>query len=249
MKVRHDWRRVDGVLTHAAVLGSGEPLVLLPGLGCASWCYGRLARALAPDFEVWCVDPPGHGNSADAPGRFTRLSEVTDHLAAWMTATGLRCATVVGHSMGGEVALDLAARFPGHAARLVLLSPTGLPDTPNVAFQLLRLLVDAPREAPGLVALNAAAYLRCGPARVLALALDQREHLTAPLLPLVGAPVLVLEGVRDPVVPTEALRLLCRLLPRASAALLPGAHAFHFVSAPEVAAHVKAFVRAEPARC
>lgn len=87
---------VNGLRTHALVGGQGEPLVVVPGLGCASWMYVRLAEALAHERTVYLYDPPGHGWSEGTWRYPARIHDLTDHLAAW-----LRCLKLVGVPLPG----------------------------------------------------------------------------------------------------------------------------------------------------
>ncbi|UBV43790.1 alpha/beta hydrolase [Deinococcus taeanensis] len=191
---------VNGLRTHAWKRGKGRPLVLVPGLACASWMYVRLARELARERTVFVYDPPGHGHSDDRPAYPVCIEHLTDHLAAWLRQAGLWGAPMLGHSLGGEVMFDLAARHPGAACALVACAPTGIPENPSVHVQLLRLLRDLPRERPGLLVPGIRAYSRCGLRRIYLLARDQQVHMTGPLLGRVDVPTLLLDGLADPVV-------------------------------------------------
>ncbi len=234
---------VSGILTHARVRGAGPPLVIVPGLGCAAFLYDRLARRLAPFYEVWAYDPPGHGRSGGRPGEVVTIEALTDHLAAWMRGGGLSGVPVVGHSLGGEVAIDLAARYPELVSRSVLLAPTGVPENPVPALQVLRVLRDAPLEPPALLWRILAAYARAGLIRMARVAADQSRHLVLPELSEVRVPALVLDGTRDPVIPESAITTLCALLPDARSAKVPGAHAFHFASPGPTAEKILDFLR------
>ena len=213
---------VNGLRTHARVEGRGPPLVLVPGLGCASWMYGRVARELARERTVYLYDPPGHGHSEGRPGHPTRIEELTDHLAAWLGAADLCGVPTLGHSLGGEVCFDLAARYPHCASALIACAPTGIPENPVVPVQLLRLLLDLPRERFGLLLPGVRAYLRSGPGRMYALARDQVVHDTGPLLPYVGVPTLLLSGTHDPVIHLWTLEAIREAIPDAVVREIPG---------------------------
>ncbi|WP_152868909.1 alpha/beta fold hydrolase [Deinococcus terrestris] len=206
---------VRGLRTHAWVRGEGPPLVLVPGLGCASWMYVRVSRELARGRTVYVYDPPGHGHSAGRPGFPRVIEDLTDHLAAWLDRAGLSGAPVFGHSLGGEVIFDLAARYPHATSALIACAPTGIPENPSVRVQLRRLLRDLPRERPGLFCPGAVAYLRSGPTLMYRLAQDQSEHDTGPLLPYVSVPTLLLNGTRDPVIQSWTVQAICRAIPHA----------------------------------
>jgi pimeloyl-ACP methyl ester carboxylesterase len=245
---RSQWRRVAGLWTHARQVGDGPPLVIVPGLGCASWMYRRLARVLAPHCRLYLYDHPGMGLSGGSwlARRAVHIPELTDHLAAWMGASGLRGAAVFGHSMGGEIALDLAARYPQLPSMLLLNSPTGIPENPSVLLQVLRLLRDLPGERLGLLPWALAAYSRAGLWRMYRLARDQDAHATAPLVPQVRCPVLVVDGDRDPVVPSSSLHALCALLPDAESCVIPGGTHALMDSRPELLGRrMLSFMRAQ----
>ncbi|MBI0445861.1 alpha/beta fold hydrolase [Deinococcus sp. DB0503] len=248
MSGRAQFTRVNGLLTHARVRGAGPPLVLVPGLGCASWMYAPVARQLARARTVYAYDPPGQGFSQGRPGYPRGIEDLTDHLAAWLEATGLRRVALLGHSLGGEVVFDLAARFPQAVSALVACAPTGIPENPHLAVQLFRLALDVPREPPALLPHALAAYLRCGPARMLRLAEDQRRHKTGPLLPHVHAPTLLLDGTRDPVIQAWTVQALCRAIPHARVCRIPhGTHALTASFPRTVARHTLDFLNSSGA--
>ncbi len=189
--------RVNGTRTVATIDGRGRPLLLVPGLGCSARMYRRAALALAPHFEVWRYDPPGHGRSG---GGLDRISALSEHLVAFMRAADLTGAPLLGHSLGGEIALDIAAHHPELTPALVLVAPTGIPEHPDVLRQTWHLAQDAMRERLSFVPLAVASYLRCGPRRLWALTRDQSRHASLPNLERARQPTLIMLGGRDPIV-------------------------------------------------
>lgn len=128
---------------HAVQAGKGPDLVLLHGALATHWDWleGPF-DALARRFRVTAVDRPGHGESrrprfAGAPR--DQAAQIADGL----DALGVGRAVVVGHSMGGLVALALAERFPERVASLVLLAPIAFPEARPLEHGLL-----APRATP-----------------------------------------------------------------------------------------------------
>ena len=206
---------VNGLTTHAWVRGSGPPLVIVPGLGCASWMYVRVSRELAKSRKVYVYDPPGHGDSQGLPHLPDCIEQLTDHLAAWLEVAGLKGAPIFGHSLGAEVAFDLAARYPQHVGALIACAPTGIPENPSVMAQFVRLLLDLPRERLGLMIPGLRAYTRCGVRRMLKLADDQRHHSTGPLLLQIKAPTLLVDGTSDPVIRMWTLKAIRDAIPTA----------------------------------
>ena len=106
-------------LNDAEVPGSGPPLVLLHG-GSASW---RSLELLLPDlavhWHVYALDLRGHGTSGRVPGHY-RLSDYADDVSAFLARTVGGPATIYGHSLGGIVALLVAAHAPALVRAVVV---------------------------------------------------------------------------------------------------------------------------------
>lgn len=105
---------------HAVQAGAGPPLLLIAGLGYASWCWRDLQRDLAQDARTLAFDNRGTGRSDKPPGPYS-LALMADDAAAVLDAAGWPDAHVLGHSMGGYIALTLALRHPQHVRSLVLV--------------------------------------------------------------------------------------------------------------------------------
>ena len=128
--------------------GAGAALVLLHGIGLDRRSWDPVVPALARHFDVIAVDLPGFGDSAPSQADPRALAEA---VAALLTELGVTTPHLAGNSLGGWVALELAALRP--VASLTLLSPAGLwkRDTPGycrVSLQASRWLA---RHAAGLL--------------------------------------------------------------------------------------------------
>src|ERR1051326_3721826 len=103
--------------------GEGQPVVCLHGLWNSSAVWKRAIDLLSPNYRVYAPDLPGHGQSpAQLPWL---LREVAALLATWMRSLEISPATLVGHSMGGALAIMLAAAEPQLVDRLVLVNTIG----------------------------------------------------------------------------------------------------------------------------
>jgi pimeloyl-ACP methyl ester carboxylesterase len=104
--------------------GSGEPIVMLHGLGATKAEFLPTVPALAPGFRTIAIDLPGFGDS-DKP--FPAAYDAR-FFARWVAATldalDLDRTHLLGHSMGGRVALEVGMRHPGRIDRLVLMTPS-----------------------------------------------------------------------------------------------------------------------------
>jgi pimeloyl-ACP methyl ester carboxylesterase len=109
---------------HAVVEGEGPPLVLIHGVTESAVTFTELQHAIAHTATVHAIDLPGHGLS-DIPPEALSLDEMAHWVDAYMEAAGIERAVVVGWSMGGGVALELAIQRPARVAALVLLGSIG----------------------------------------------------------------------------------------------------------------------------
>jgi pimeloyl-ACP methyl ester carboxylesterase len=203
------------------VAGSGSPLVLVHGLSASARWWSRNVPGLARHFRVYAIDLIGFGGSA-ARGRFV-LAEAARRLAAWMAETGVGPAAVVGHSMGGLVAAELAADAPELVDRLVLTAAVGLPFGHGYPRQLLGMARAFARLPPSLLPVFLGDTLRSGlvtnwQAAHELLAIDASE-----MLGRVRSPALVVWGGRDTVVPLRVGERLVEALADARLAVIPRA--------------------------
>ncbi|TQL69100.1 pimeloyl-ACP methyl ester carboxylesterase [Nocardioides albertanoniae] len=104
--------------------GSGEPLLLIHGIAHRRQAWDPIVARLADEFDVVTVDLPGHGESPsfDLKGRTVREA-VTDELNALRVELRIEQPHVVGNSLGGLLALEMADA--GHARSVTALSPAG----------------------------------------------------------------------------------------------------------------------------
>lgn len=138
MSTEHRLLRVSGVEMHAAVMGSGRPVVLLHGLADSHRTWDRVAPALASSRLVIAPDLPGHGLS-ERPDAPYSLDWYAGTVARWVDAMGLDEIDVVGHSFGGGIAQRLLLELPGRIRRLALVAPGGLGQDVGLGLRLLSL--------------------------------------------------------------------------------------------------------------
>jgi pimeloyl-ACP methyl ester carboxylesterase len=115
---------VPGARLHVVERGQGPALLLVHGLA-GQLCHFTYALVdqLATQCRVVAVDRPGSGYSVRAPNASAALGAQADVLAALIDELGMGRPLVVGHSLGGAVALALAQRHPERVAGLLLLAP------------------------------------------------------------------------------------------------------------------------------
>lgn len=224
---------------HVEVSGTGPDLVLLHGLGVNLRVWDGLVKALCGRFRVITLDLPGHGRSPSGPAG-------TPAERSWLvhqTLSGLtNHYSLLGWSLGGQIALDLAAAVPGQIGRIVLVGTTAkfvaAPDWPHgmpaaaMAALATKLRADCQRTVHDFIDLQARGSARGDHVRVQlhsalsihgeadAQALDRALESLAQsdlraALGHVRSPALVVSGQYDRITPPAASRALARALPDA----------------------------------
>jgi len=108
-----------------AEAGSGPVLLLIHGIGGTFQNWEAVADPLARHHTIVAPDLPGHGSSGPGSGDYS-IGAFAAGLRDLLIALGHERATLVGHSLGGGIAMQLAYQFPELAERLVLVSSGGL---------------------------------------------------------------------------------------------------------------------------
>jgi pimeloyl-ACP methyl ester carboxylesterase len=116
-------RLSTGVRLHYAEQGdpAGEPVILLHGYTDSWYSWSRVLPLFPTSWRVYALDQRGHGDS-DRPESGYLMRDLGADVVAFMDAKGIRRATVVGHSLGGLVAQQVAAQAPDRIERLVIVA-------------------------------------------------------------------------------------------------------------------------------
>jgi 3-oxoadipate enol-lactonase len=116
---------INSNLTHFESVGRGSPLLFIHGLGSSTRDWERQVAAFADSYQVVTVDLRGHGRSGKPEGRYS-IAQFSDDVAGLIGHLELGPVTVVGISLGGMVAFQLAADHPELLDKLVVVN--ALPD-------------------------------------------------------------------------------------------------------------------------
>jgi 3-oxoadipate enol-lactonase len=128
--------------------GSGSPVLLIHGLGYARWGWEPLLPLLTERHRVISFDNRGIGESSVPPGPYTAEMMAGDAVAV-LDAAGVGRAHVVGTSLGGMIAQELALRSPDRVDHLVLIATTpGTPGGHPMPAATVRLLTEASQLEP-----------------------------------------------------------------------------------------------------
>lgn len=111
----------DGTRLWVERCGSGVPLLLVPGMGTGTWLWEECIDALADRFALIMPELRGSGRS-DKPDERYSVAQFSEDLIALLDELGTARCNVVGVSLGGYIAQELAARWPERVRRLVLVA-------------------------------------------------------------------------------------------------------------------------------
>ncbi len=119
---RHLITLEDGHQVGVAVCGQGVPLVVVHGFSAEGILYAQtLSRLVDLGFRVIAVDTAGHGGTLGLPTSAQTLQSYSELLGRVLDHLGVREAVLAGHSMGGRLVTELAAREPHRAIAVILL--------------------------------------------------------------------------------------------------------------------------------
>ncbi|MDZ7745030.1 MAG: alpha/beta hydrolase [Halobacteriales archaeon] len=222
----------DGIELYYERVGSGDTVVFLPEAGLGAWSWGWQHDAVAGPFEALVVDPRGTGRSGEADDY--AVETLASDLEAVLRDADVRSAHLVGHGLGGAVALAYAHEY-NRARNLALVTTPAAGDVvdtdglaqlfsddwPSIAFSESYVGVAPRDEIEGWRRLDDADA-------------DAREQLFAAYrafdpgaLYEITVPTLVLGALDSPVVPEPACETLAQGLPRGEYEQVEGRHLAH----------------------
>ena len=119
------YRRIHGYRRAFVLAGSGPALLMLHGIGDSSETWRELLPTLARTHTVIAPDLLGHGRS-DKPRADYSVAGYANAMRDLLSVLGIDRATVIGHSLGGGVAMQFAYQYPERCERLVLVATGGI---------------------------------------------------------------------------------------------------------------------------
>lgn len=242
---------------HGAKESMGIPLLLIAGLGFGAWSWFCQIPVFSHTFTTLAFDNRGVGQS-DQPDFPYTIPMMAEDAAALLRGLGIERAHVLGHSMGGYIAQELALQHPELVVGLVLVSTSfggknAVLMSPETATQMRAELEAEGAEAvlrKGLSLRLSDSFIAERPDIVDQFLALRRMHLPTRIawehqfaaclgfeaesrLAALQAPTLILTGDDDPIVPAENSRLLAERIPNARLVLFPGARHLVFIERAE----------------
>lgn len=237
--------------------GTGEALMLLHGFGADKDNFTRSARYLTPHYRVIVPDHIGFGESSHPPQADYAATAQAERLRTLAQALGVKTVHLGGSSMGGQIAMAYAARYPAEVASLWLLDPAGVWSAPK--SELAKIVVGEGRNP--LIARNEQefaqtfAFVMSDPPfiprpmldvmaqeRIRNVALAERifKQIAAdsvePLVTGLATPALIVWGDRDRAISVATAEVLHGLMPRSQVIIMPGIGHLPMVERPQQSA-------------
>jgi pimeloyl-ACP methyl ester carboxylesterase len=203
-------------------VNGGAPVVLVHGLTASMGWWRPTIAALEPRHDVQVVELPG------LPVRDAAL-----RLAAWLEERELRGAALVGHSMGGTIAVLTAAEAPDLVGRLALIAPAGVFRSRSRRSYIVPIAYSAVVRAPTQVPRMIRDALRIGPLRLWRISADLLLTDVVPALRSVRAPTLVLWGANDRVLSPSLSEIFRSEIPDCRLVMLPNCGHVPMVECPD----------------
>jgi pimeloyl-ACP methyl ester carboxylesterase len=132
------YRTIHGYRRAFRIAGSGPAILLIHGIGDNSTTWSSVQSTLAQRFTVIAPDLLGHGKS-DKPRADYSVAAYANGMRDLLSVLGLERVTVIGHSLGGGVAMQFAYQFPQLVDRLILVGAGGVTKDVNFALRIASL--------------------------------------------------------------------------------------------------------------
>lgn len=202
---------------HYLAAGTGQPVVLLHGGASDSRDWPPLMASLADHFSFYAPDIIGFGQS-QRNGDGYYLSDFIDFIEEFIISLGLERPCLIGHSLGGRLALGLTLKRPDLVRKIVLVDAAGLGKTSVLGlvlvtfFNKLRDVLGRPQPAPQFRGREG----------------EDRDWACLEALPDIRVPTLLVWKRHDPYLPLSNARQALQLIPDARLEVFPGiGHAPH----------------------
>ncbi len=263
------WVDLDDRRIYFDDTGGDQPaLVLLQGFMASRGIWKWQVEAFSPHFRVITMDNRDAGESAPETESYS-MADLAGDVSSLLTSLGIERASILGHSMGGYVALQFASLYPDRLDKLILVGTSALAGgalgRPAPSYDRDRFIENPiERTRKRYTRLTAPGYFEAHPEKLEATAqtaagngltfesmVRQSDsafmtHDTRDTLPTIAAPVFIVHGDVDPTIPISAGRKIAEAIPGARLVVFEGVgHLPHLERTDEFNRLVLVFLRGE----
>ena len=230
--------RINDIEVYYEVHGDGEPLLLIGGLGSSVGLFRRAIPVFSKDRKVVAFDNRGAGRT-DKPDTPYTIEMMADDAAGVLSVLGIERADVLGVSMGGRIAMDLAMRYPRSVKRLILVSTTARVTKETRSALSLR-FGRISKRITGSGAFGGSTQ----PYRAFRRQFDASTNFDCTDgLGTIAAPTLIMRGDRDTIAPADLVEELHSGIKGSKLEVLKGGHRFFIFHNEAFTDAVSAFLR------
>jgi pimeloyl-ACP methyl ester carboxylesterase len=228
-KIQSKTINIDGLDVNYYTAGEGEPLVVIHGGGGDARTWWDNITELSKKYTIYAPDLPGYGGSEPLNGNYF-IPELSVFLEKFAVKLGLEKFHLVGHSLGGGIALDYALKMPNRVKKLVLISSLCLGR--EIAFWVRLLSIPALLKSVGalsLAVLNGLKWMimhMLNPAQIIMplspasvyvggsiTTFRQQSLVLENRLSEIRVPTLLVWGAKDPIVPVRHAYAAAKVIP------------------------------------
>ena len=233
---------VNGARIFYQVAGSGTPILLIHGFPLSGELFQGQLAGLSSQFQVITPDLRGFGKST-TPDANGSIATYAQDMIALMDALGIQKAIIGGHSMGGQITLEMYKEAPARFLGMILIDTNAMPATIVEKAQWPAFGVQAQQKGVPSIVSTITPQMLTGAERLLNVpattemmdilaeaslagvmgggqALATRPDYTS-LLPTIAVPALVLAGLDDPIYSTEVSEMLKDAIPSSQLSIIP----------------------------
>ena len=227
--------KIKDLKVHYQVSGAGENLVLVHGWGCNISHYARLQKHLAKKFCVYAIDLPGFGLRSE-PEEVWNAAIYADFVANFIRTMKIENPVLVGHSLGGKISANLAARHLVPVNKLVLISSAGIKPARSLKTRLriyayktckmiarlplLKIFLEPKLDAYRMKAGSTDYRNSSGIMRAILVRIVNED--IRKVLPQIEAPTLLIWGEKDTSAPLAGGKLMHELIYNSELRIIPG---------------------------
>jgi pimeloyl-ACP methyl ester carboxylesterase len=249
---------VDSMAVYYRQIGQGPPVLLLHGWGSEGAVFESLAKTLADDYQIIIPDLPGFGRSGPPPTGGWTVGQYTEFIQHFMKKLALGPVhAIVGHSLGGRIAICLVGTKKIEAEKLILISAHGIENPTNLRLRTYKVIAKTGKVLTAVLpgawrrTLRGKLYSQAGAEDYLysspKMKATFRKIISEDLRPLakrIDRPTLLIYGDQDEVTPVTFGRTYQTLISGSRLETIAGAGHFVFLDAPGQTEHlIKGFLR------
>ena len=140
MNEEEQYIEIEGLRVRYKTAGEGQPLLILHGWGGSLESWKNIQeRVIAEEYQVTTVDLPGFGETSPPP-KVWGIADYSEFVYKFVDKLGIKRTAILGHSFGGQIAIQFAVKYPDKADRLLLCAAAGVRRKKGLKIQIVQVV-------------------------------------------------------------------------------------------------------------